>query len=142
MVKRGQKDLILHLKALNLTDDRLFQTGIKDLIVFELQIAHLVRLLAEIQQLCPGHHGLTGKLCALPGTQIKLAQLLIGVILDVARAVGRTIEYRVVNDDQLAVLGEMNVALKAVTVGLFDRGLKGNTGIFRVITGKTAMSQT
>ena len=101
-----------------------------------------MRLLAEIQQLCPSHHGLTGKLCTLPGTQIKLAQLLIGVILDVARAVGCAVEYRVVNDNQLAVLGEVNVALKAVAVGLFDRGLKGNTGIFRVITGKTAMSQT
>ena len=49
VVERGQKDLILHLEALDLTNDRFFQTGIKDLIVFELQIAHLVRLLAEIQ---------------------------------------------------------------------------------------------
>ena len=82
---------------------------------------------------------LTCKFRRLPSTDIQREQLIIGHVLDEAGAVGGALHRGIMENHQLAVFGDVNIAFKTVGSGLFHCHPEGQGAVLRVIAGKTAV---
>ena len=139
MVEGGDEYLILHLAGADLVDDPLLQALVKHLVVFQFHVQQHFGLLAEVQQLAKGPDVLACKLRRLPRADIQRHQLVIGHVLDEASTVGGTFHGGVMENHQLAVPGDVDVALDAVGGSLFHRHLEGQRAVLRIIAGKAAV---
>ena len=104
VVEGGDEDLFLHPAGADLIYDPLFQTIVKDLVIFQFQIQEQPGFPAEVQQLPQGPDALSGKFRGLPGADVQLQQFGIGQVPDKAGTIGGALHRGVVENDQLTVL--------------------------------------
>ena len=120
-------------------DDALLQTLVEHLVVLQLHIEQHIGFVTEIEQLVEGPDVLTRELRGLPCADVQLEHFLVGVVLDKAGAVRGALDRSIVENNELAVLRDMNIALEAVNAGLLDRLAECERAVLRIVAGKTAV---
>ena len=141
MVEGGDEYAVLHLVCGDGVDDALLQTLVEYLVVLQLHIEQHIGLVAEIEQLIKRPDVLSCEFGGLPGADVQLEHLLVGVVLDEAGAVRGALYRCIMENNELAVLRDMNVALKAVCTGLLDRLVECKRAVLRVFARETAVRE-
>ncbi len=141
MVEGGDEYAVLHLVCGDGVDDALLQTLVEYLVVLQLHIEQHIGLVAEIEQLIKRPDVLSCEFGGLPGADVQLEHLLVGVVLDEADAVRGALYRCIMENNELAVLRDMNVALKAVCTGLLDRLVECKRAVLRVFARETAVRE-
>ena len=141
MVEGGDEYAVLHLVCGDGVDDALLQTLVEYLVVLQLHIEQHIGLVAEIEQLVKRPDVLSCEFGGLPGADVQLEHLLVGVVLDEAGAVRGALYRCIMENNELAVLRDMNVALKAVCTGLLDRLVECERAVLRVFARETAVRE-
>ena len=118
-------------------DDPLREIGIPVQIGLEFNVHHL-HVFADVQHFLDGGDLLALVLGALPLAKVQLAQLVKGHIVDITLDAGVRIGEEIVGNDQLVVLGELDIALDAVGTQLLGQPERRQC-VFRCQVGGTAV---
>ena len=84
---------------------------------------HHLHVFADVQHFLDGGDLLALVLGALPLAKVQLAQLVKGHIVDITLDAGVRIGEEIVGNDQLVVLGELDIALDAYNCSLYYNDL-------------------